>query len=176
MEATYLGDIELTDETLAHYGVKGMKWKNHKPKAGANASAAYKQIDAMDDDEYRRLLSRIKLTKGGKGGSKSASSKEKGGSEKSSGSGKAASEKKETSKSEKGVTEKETKPTTQQATNEKTVYKTKVDPEYTKYLENKLTKANQSKLDQDQIKERIAVSDAKKKRLSMGIRRLYSRR
>lgn len=30
MEATYLGDIELTDETLAHYGVKGMKWGRHK--------------------------------------------------------------------------------------------------------------------------------------------------
>ena len=30
MEATYLGDIELTDEVLAHYGVKGMKWRHRK--------------------------------------------------------------------------------------------------------------------------------------------------
>ena len=30
MEATYLGDIELTDETLQHYGVKGMKWRHRK--------------------------------------------------------------------------------------------------------------------------------------------------
>lgn len=30
MEATYLGDIELTDETLEHYGVKGMKWRHRK--------------------------------------------------------------------------------------------------------------------------------------------------
>lgn len=35
MEATYLGDIALTDETLEHYGVKGMKWgrrRNNKIK------------------------------------------------------------------------------------------------------------------------------------------------
>lgn len=30
MEATYLGEIALTDETLEHYGVKGMRWRHRK--------------------------------------------------------------------------------------------------------------------------------------------------
>ena len=174
MEATYLSDIELTDETLQHYGVKGMKWKYHKPKVSSNASAAYKQIGSMTDEEYNRILSKIKLTKNSKGG-KSSTAKEKtskgSSSEKKESSGKGSSaEKKESTKSEKTSTEKQT------TTNERVVYKKQVDPEYTKYLENKLAKQNQSKLDTDQVKERIAVSDAKKKRLSMGIRKLYSRR
>lgn len=31
-EPTYLGEIELSEETLAHYGVKGMRWRHRKPK------------------------------------------------------------------------------------------------------------------------------------------------
>lgn len=33
---TYLGEIELTEETLAHYGVKGMRWRNRKGKTKAS--------------------------------------------------------------------------------------------------------------------------------------------
>jgi len=89
MDATYLGDIELTDETLEHYGVKGMKWKKgtkgkkvgdkyyyYQPKANPNNSAAYNQLAGMESSAYQKLLGKIKLTKGGKG--KSASSKAKG--------------------------------------------------------------------------------------------------
>ena len=32
MTPTYLGDIELNEETLIHYGVKGMKWGKRKKK------------------------------------------------------------------------------------------------------------------------------------------------
>lgn len=121
MEATYLGDIELTDETLAHYGVKGMKWKYHKPKVGENASAAYKQLAAMDDDEYTRILSRVKLTKG-KGG-KSSTAKEKtakGSAEKKESSGKSSTEKKEETKSEKTTATKQVKTVAPISTNKQT--------------------------------------------------------
>lgn len=33
---TYLGEIELTEETLAHYGVKGMRWRNRKGRTKAS--------------------------------------------------------------------------------------------------------------------------------------------
>ena len=29
-QPTYLGEIELSEESLAHYGVKGMKWRRRK--------------------------------------------------------------------------------------------------------------------------------------------------
>ena len=29
-EPTYLGEIELSEDTLAHYGVKGMRWRHKK--------------------------------------------------------------------------------------------------------------------------------------------------
>ena len=32
MNSTYLGEIELTEETLAHYGVKGMRWGVRKER------------------------------------------------------------------------------------------------------------------------------------------------
>ena len=32
MTPTYIGDIELNEETLAHYGVKGMKWRVRRAK------------------------------------------------------------------------------------------------------------------------------------------------
>lgn len=38
MTPTYLGDIELNEDTLAHYGVKGMKWRRHKTKASLNSN------------------------------------------------------------------------------------------------------------------------------------------
>ena len=33
MNPTYLGDIDLNEETLAHYGIKGMKWGKRLRKA-----------------------------------------------------------------------------------------------------------------------------------------------
>lgn len=33
---TYLGEIDLSEETLAHYGVKGMKWGRRKLKEATN--------------------------------------------------------------------------------------------------------------------------------------------
>lgn len=184
MEATYLGDIELTDETLAHYGVKGMKWKYHKPKIDTtNASDAYKRLASMSDEDYNNLLSRIKLTKSSKGG-KSSTAKDKkekaskGSSEKKESSGKSSSkgsaEKKESTaastKSEKAVTEKQTK-----TTDERVVYKQQVDPEYTKWLERQQTKLNESKLDSTQVKERMADAEARKKRRAMGVKKIFAR-
>lgn len=32
MNPTYIGDIDLNEETLAHYGIKGMKWHIRKAK------------------------------------------------------------------------------------------------------------------------------------------------
>ena len=32
-EPTYLGEIELSEETLTHYGIKGMKWRNRKGRS-----------------------------------------------------------------------------------------------------------------------------------------------
>lgn len=29
---TYIGELELSEDTLAHYGVKGMKWRRRKAK------------------------------------------------------------------------------------------------------------------------------------------------
>lgn len=31
-QPTYLGEIDLSEETLMHYGVKGMKWRRRKGK------------------------------------------------------------------------------------------------------------------------------------------------
>lgn len=33
---TFIGDIDLNEETLAHYGVKGMKWRKRKAKLKSN--------------------------------------------------------------------------------------------------------------------------------------------
>lgn len=36
---TFIGDIELNEETLAHYGVKGMKWRHRRGKLKKGQSA-----------------------------------------------------------------------------------------------------------------------------------------
>lgn len=96
MEATYLGDIELTDETLAHYGVKGMKWRHRKgttTSAMANDPRYQTGYIVNPGDERARLnrlnpaSSRTKTTSTAK---KSTSSSGSGG---SSGSSKGKSKK-----------------------------------------------------------------------------------
>lgn len=176
MEAIYLGDIELTDETLAHYGVKGMKWKYHKPKVGENASAAYKQLAAMSDKDYNDILSRIKLTKSSKGG-KSATSKEKkektaksSGSEKKASSDKESAEKKESNKTEKIATEKQTK-----STEEKVVYKPQVDPEYVKWLEERNKETTEAKDNALRLKKDHDSAELRKKRKSMIVKKIFAR-
>ena len=178
MEATYLGDIELTDETLAHYGVKGMKWKYHKPKIDkANASDAYKRIADMSDKDYNDILSRIKLTKSAKGkATKEKTAKAKSEKKESTGkSSKGTSEKKEsTGKSSKASTEKKTTEQTK-STDEKVVYKQQVDPEYTKWLERQQQKVNESKLDTAQVKERMADAESRKKRRNAAVKKIFAR-
>lgn len=51
-EPTYLGEIPLTDETLAHYGVKGMKWRRRKGK-----------VKNTIDKHLINLKGRLKTTK-----------------------------------------------------------------------------------------------------------------
>ena len=169
----YTPTPDFYNDYICHYGVKGMKWHYHKPKVGENASAAYKRVGSMSDKEYNDILSRIKLTKSSKGG-KSAASKEKatkGSSEKKASSGKGSAEKKESTKAEKTATEKQTR-----TTNEKVIYRQQVDPEYTKWLEKRQAKVNESKLDTDQVKERMAEAEARRKRKGMNIKKVYSRR
>lgn len=36
---TFIGDIDLNEETLAHYGVKGMKWRHRRGKLKKSQSA-----------------------------------------------------------------------------------------------------------------------------------------
>lgn len=81
MPETYLGEIKLTDETLAHYGVMGMKWGHRKSQV--TSSAAYNRILTMSEDEYQKLLKGVKLVTG-KGKSSSSASKSSSGSSSSS--------------------------------------------------------------------------------------------
>ena len=56
-EPTYLGEIELSEETLAHYGVKGMRWRHRKNQS---SSVGNKRIRG------KRYLSTITTPNGGK--------------------------------------------------------------------------------------------------------------
>lgn len=38
-QPTYLGEIELSEDSLAHYGVKGMKWRKRKAKSNKLSKA-----------------------------------------------------------------------------------------------------------------------------------------
>lgn len=130
---------ELCEETLAHYGVKGMKWKYHK-SPGSYPNSAYGVLQKRDDIES--LVDKAKLV--GKKGSKASSAK---GAKEKSGSSKAAKEPKEKKeKEETKNTKKTTKSvSTQQLANAKAV----------------LAKANTSKL--DQIRESLKLTSPRRK-------------
>lgn len=80
---------------IEHYGVKGMKWKYHKPKAAVNTASAYNRLQTMDVES---LVDKAKLV--GKKGSSSKASSTKAPKEKKESSGKAAKEPKEKSEKE----------------------------------------------------------------------------
>lgn len=234
MEATYLGDIELTDEVLAHYGVKGMKWRHRKgtvnsamandPRyqtgyivkpgderarlnrlnpassrskpvttatkkssssstASSSSSTSSKKGKSGSKKAVKDLLSRFKLTKGGKSSSSTKTTKEKAAkgsssSKKESTSSKKTSstEKKESTSSKASTSSKtEEKKTTTTQQQPQVIEKTKVSEDYTKYLERQLGKANYSKLQNETVRERIKTTDAQKKRRARGVRKIYTR-
>ncbi len=133
----------LNEDTLAHYGVKGMKWRHHNKamyyKTGAEA---YKILSEWSDKDYQARLARVRLV-GGRGGS---SSKAKSGS------------------SEKSKAETSSKVSTEDKKEEKkdTTPKIKVDLDYIKNLEKNVSKSNDSKLP---VIGRNAEILAKKKKL-----------
>ena len=49
-EPTYLGEIELSEETLAHYGVKGMRWRHRK-----NRQVLGKRPSTVNGKRMRRV-------------------------------------------------------------------------------------------------------------------------
>ena len=49
-EPTYLGEIELSEETLAHYGVKGMRWRHRK-----NRQVLGKRSSTVNGKRMRRV-------------------------------------------------------------------------------------------------------------------------
>ncbi len=233
MEATYLSDIELTDETLQHYGVKGMKWRHRKgttKSALANDPRYQAGYIVKPGDERARLnrlnpassrskpvttatkkssssssggssgsskgkggskkavkdiLSRFKLTKGGKGSSSSKATKEKAAKGSSSSSKKESTSSKKTSSTEKKESTSSKATATSSKTEEKkttatqqqpqVIEKTRVSEDYTKYLERELGKANYSKLQNETIQDRIKATDAQKKRRARGVRKIYTR-
>ena len=52
---TFIGDIDLNEETLAHYGVKGMKWRRRKARLKGKAlelrAKVNRKIKDMSDDQ-----------------------------------------------------------------------------------------------------------------------------
>lgn len=52
MNPTYLGDIELNEDTLAHYGVKGIKWSKRKTRI--LKSYDNDKINPEETESYRR--------------------------------------------------------------------------------------------------------------------------
>lgn len=58
--------VESDDESLEHYGVKGMRWgkkKRAKKEAAEKAQAERDAIKNMSDDELKKKINRIKLEK-----------------------------------------------------------------------------------------------------------------
>jgi len=53
---------ELNEETLAHYGIKGMKWKNHKVKIVEDADKEKKQNSEEIKEQLNALFNKKKET------------------------------------------------------------------------------------------------------------------
>lgn len=49
---TFIGDIDLNEDTLTHYGVKGMKWRRRKGKK--------KNTKTKTKDDFRRIYNQTK--------------------------------------------------------------------------------------------------------------------
>ena len=68
-EPTYLGEIELSEETLTHYGIKGMKWRRRKGGSRVsqvNDGSDYRyQYDPNTKQRYK-VLNMDKLMRRGK--------------------------------------------------------------------------------------------------------------
>lgn len=60
-EATYLGELELTDETLKHYGVKGMKWRHRKgtTQSAMGSDPRYQKTYIVKPGEERARLNKL---------------------------------------------------------------------------------------------------------------------
>lgn len=72
-EPVYLGEIELSEETLEHYGIKGMKWRNRKGRKLPWNPNGQRHIDSDYYYEYdpktgqkHKILNMDKLMKRGK--------------------------------------------------------------------------------------------------------------
>lgn len=123
----FLCEIELDEDTLAHYGVKGMKWRYRK-RSGLDPNSAYGRLMARNDIEA--LVDRAKLV-GKKGSSSSKSSKAKGAGKKAAAGSKAA--KKETEKKSAAATN----PLQERI---ESIKKQKVDKDYISSLKSELTR------------------------------------
>lgn len=56
--------IGVDDDSLEHYGVKGMRWgrkRRAKKEAAEKAAAEKEAVKTMSDDELKRKINRIKL-------------------------------------------------------------------------------------------------------------------
>ena len=124
----FLCEIELNDQTLTHYGVKGMKWRYRK-RSGVNPNSAYGRLMARNDIES--LVDRAKLV-GNKGKSSSSkTSKAKGAGKKAAAGSKAA--KKETEKKSAATTN----PLQERI---ESIKKQKIDKDYISALKNNLSR------------------------------------
>lgn len=69
MTPTYIGDIDLNEETLAHYGIKGMKWhirkaknkilglkRKHKPDTNRARSLAQKRYNEKQEKRKEKNI------------------------------------------------------------------------------------------------------------------------
>lgn len=123
----FLCEIDLDDETLTHYGVKGMKWRYRK-RSGLDPNSALGRLQSRNDIEA--LVDRAKLV-GNKG--KSSSSK----TSKAKGAGKKAAS---GSKAAKKETEKKSAATNPLQERIESIKKQKIDKDYISTLKSELTR------------------------------------